>query len=185
MAGHTVASADQNSSRATSALHVNLYSNKTGFFFESLFISIFTSALLIIFSLSFEAHGFMLMSGEIIPLNGDFVAGLVLLFPALAVTIIIQRDSHRLESRTFAVQRLFVLVVAISSAAASLPITLGVSEDDARRYWYTAAITCWILTARIVLSSLIHSWRISHARHRISMKWRSIQKNRNHQPDYQ
>ena len=158
--GHTCISVPEGLVAPSARCRIHFYSNKTGFFFESLLIAILTSILLAVFTTHLRNNGFEFAEPIV---DADFAASLVLLFPVLAITIVTQRDAHRLASMAFAAQRLFVAAIAVAAAAASIPIALILDPGRATLWWYGSAAICWLATTRVIFVSTIHAWRIRHA----------------------
>jgi hypothetical protein len=160
--GHAYVTVPSTLTSPEARCRMHFYSNKTGFFSESAAIAVVTSSLLGIFTYHFSTKNFNLITTgqheQVVDAN--FAASLSLLLPAVAITIATQRDGHRLASMALATQRIFVLVVAVSAAAASLPIALQLSPVSARIWWFTAAVLCWLASLRVLSVSCLHAWKI-------------------------
>jgi hypothetical protein len=148
----------------------SFYSYRTGFFLESWFLTLATALLFLGFTRHLQQSGFEL--GHAVAFDPNFASTLLLLFPALAVTIVTQRDDHRLCSRTFALPRFLLFGIAVASVGASLPFAMQLPKDGARVAWFASSIVVWVITLRFTLSAVVHLWRVSKVR----TAWQRLQR---------
>ena len=176
-ASHVFVRPDDVPTEATVDLYVSLYSNRTGFFLESWLLSVAVAFLFIGFSMNLSAKGFALQSSSKGPAAFDpnFAATLLLLFPALAVTIISQRDEHRLSSRTFAQARFLLFALALGSVGSSLPFAMQLAPRLATWVWFASASICWTVAVRFTLGGFLHLWRLSGVRSTVLRAKRQIE----------
>lgn len=152
---------------------VNFYSNKSGFFLESWLLSVAVALGILAFTIHLQYTEFDTSAKSTSSIiDSNFAATLLLLFPAIAVTIGGQRDEHRLASRTFALTRFFLFSMGIASAMCSLPFVFEMEASDARPVWYTGAWICFLVAIRLTVGGVNHLWRLS----RTSDRWRNLRR---------
>lgn len=156
----------------------SFYAYKTGFFMESLLSSLALFGILLTFYTQISRVGF----ADLSRLNSNLSAGIVLLLPALVVTLVTQRDSHRVASKCLAIPRLSLIGSVMANVAASLTIALEVRPTTARLVWSVAIWVSGLVALRFVISSWVHAWRISRTRNFISMCSEILQGQRQPEP---
>jgi hypothetical protein len=142
---------------------VSFYSYKTGFFTESLVASWVLFAVQWIFYDRVAQHGFV-SAATTAGFDSALSAALILLLPAAVVTLISQRDSHRIASKCFAVVRFLLAMSAISSVAAASMLALQVSPAVGRWGWRVTLWVSGVVAIRLTVGAMVHIWRTSRIR---------------------
>ena len=140
---------------------VNLYAYRSGFFAESLLASWMLFAITVTFYFHFRALDFSLSSTNI---DSSVAGALILLLPAAVVTMVTQRDSHRVASRCFALPRLLLVTSAAASVSGALLIALQIQGHRSMEAWSALYWITLIIAIRLTLGGLVHLVRVSRTR---------------------
>ncbi len=140
---------------------VSFYAYKTGFFVESLIASWVLWGIVQVFYDRVSHVGFDYGKAG---LSAPLSAAIILLLPAAVVTLITQRDSHRVASKCFAIPRFLLASDAIATTGAASMLALGASHNVSRWGWFAALLTTQVVAARLTLGALVHEYRVSRGR---------------------
>jgi hypothetical protein len=136
----------------------SFYAYKTGYFLETLIASWILFGIMQVFydRMSEASVNFNVAKAG---LDSELTAALILLLPAVVVTLITQRDSHRVASRSFALVRVLLAASAVASLAAAAMLALRASPEFGRTAWFWCWLVTLVVAARLTLGALVHWWR--------------------------
>lgn len=92
------------------------------------------------------------------------ISPLILLFPAAIVTLITQRDAHRVASKCFALPRAFLALSVLAALAAAMLLAMRVTPSVGRIGWSVALAVAGGVALRLSLSFMVHSYRVGRFR---------------------
>ncbi len=143
---------------------VNIYAYRSGFFTESLLASWILFGISAIFYFHLRPIHFTIANGHSKYVNANIAGALILLLPAAIVTMVTQRDTHRIASRCFALPRLLLAISALGSVGGAAMLGLDVQGHKAEIWWSVIYWVALVVAGRITLGALVHLYRVSRLR---------------------
>jgi hypothetical protein len=140
----------------------SIYSFKIGFLTESLIASWLLVAIVQLFYNRASSSGFVPSNEHV---DSNVAAAFILLMPAAVVTLITQRDGHRIAARCFALPRLLLAASAFASVSCAAMIALEVGGRVAQDGWFSCSLVAWSVAIRISIGYLVHWYRSSYLRY--------------------
>jgi hypothetical protein len=157
-------------------MYVSLYTNRTGFFLESWLVSVSVAALLLVYNLKAHQNGLPFQHEGVLdaPFDANFASAVLLLFPAISVAVITQRDEHRMAARTLALARSFLFLLALGGVVSALPFAVNFGPHLGLNLLLFGTVTSCFVAVRFTTGGLLHLWRVSNTRAQIMHTRRTV-----------
>ena len=140
----------------SATLFVSFYPYKTGLLIQSVISSWILFFILDVFHRQVANAHYVWSHYN---LDSSVSASLILLIPAVVVTIVTQRDINRIASKCFALTKFFLALTAAATIAASALLAIKSSPSVQRLGWSVCYWTSLAVAVRLAVGASLHWWR--------------------------